>query len=299
MTVVREYLTSFMKECEYSEEATSALLDAYGLLSAQCGEELCALISEYEASYEIDYVAAIEKMKQLSEAAGIHEYTGALVLFLCYTRRMREYYREAGLSEELFRATVLDLKYKLEECRLVYGVIGTFVARWFPGFFKLSRFTLGRLQFEIIKLGAEFEGYGLKLTADSPVINVHIPRTGTRLDRDSQLDAYARAAEFYKDVFGEGPVVFACNSWLLFPRHKDMLKEGSNLKLFIDDYTLYDAGEYSDYKEIWRLFDKPYSEDLSTLPADSSLRRSYLELMRRGERTGWGKGLFRYKGSPV
>ena len=285
-----------MKECEYSDEAVSVLLSAYDLLSAKCGVELCALISEYDASYDIDYIAAIEKTKELSKAAGIHEYTGALILFLCYTKRLREYYREAGLDEQIYRATVLDLGYKLEECRLVHGIVGTFVARWFPGFFKLARFTLGRLQFEIIKLGAEFEGDGMKLTADSPVINVHIQRTGTRLDRASQLDAYSRAAFFYKDVFGDGPIAFACNSWLLFPRHKEMLKEGSNLKLFIDDYTLYDFGEYSDYKEIWRLFDKPYSEDLTALPSDSSLRRSYLELMRRGERTGWGKGVFRYKG---
>jgi len=291
---MREYLVSFMREFAYPEREASALLDAFDLLTEACENELFELVSEYDRGYGIDFEQAIHRMKALSELAGIHEYTGALILFLCYTKRLREYYSEAGIPDGVFGNTVLDLRYKLDECVCVHGIVGTFVAKWFSGFFNLTRFALGRLQFEIIDFAAEYEKDGLKLTPDSRVINVHIPRTLTRLDRESTLDAYRLAKEFFAPSLGESPVI-VCSSWLLFPRHKEMLKQGSNLLAFIGDYELFASGEYPDYKDVWRLFDTLYDGDPTHLPADTSLRRAYIDLIRNGEKTGWGRGLFVYK----
>ena len=63
----------------------------------------------------------------------------------------------------------------------------------------------------------------------------------------------------------------------------------------MNDYDIVSSGEYSNYNEVWRLFDKNYDGDPSHLPTDSSLRRAYAELISRGERTGWGKGVFAFK----
>ena len=74
-----------------------------------------------------------------------------------------------------------------------------------------------------------------------------------------------------------------------------MLSETSNIRYFISDYELMSHGEYKDYSETWRLFDTMYSGDIECLPADTSLRRAYVKLIKRGEHTGWGKGIFIYK----
>ena len=291
---MRDYLLDFLSEYEYPRDAQDVLISAYDKIMAHSKDDFSALISEYEASYNVDYDAALERMKAISKSSDVHEYTGALILFLAYTRGLSRYYEEQGIAHEIYRNTVLDLRYKLDECRCVKGVWGSFVARWFAGFFKLERFALGRLQFEIIDFGAEYDKNGLTLHPDSKVLNVHIPRTGTRLDRAGVLDSYRLAADFYRHILGE-KIVFVCNSWLLFPRHRDMLKATSNLIAFMNDYDVFAFGEYSGYGEIWRLFDVEYDGDLSHLPADTSLRRAYVDLISRGEKTGWGRGVFEYK----
>ena len=141
----------------------------------------------------------------------------------------------------------------------------------------------------------QYEKNGLILPAGSRVIKVHIPRTGGRLDAENRKRSYAMAAKFFAERYSLDPVVFYCSSWLLFPKHEEIMKEGSNLLAFIRDYDVFEAGEYADYKEIWRLFDMDYTEDHSKLPADTSLRREYIKMMERGEKTGWGKGIYLYK----
>ena len=291
---MRKYLEEFMQECDYIKDDISELLSAYDKLKSSCPDDLSALISEYDAGYDINYESALSRMKALSEKAEIHEYTGALLLFLCYTKRLRAYYNEAGIDDEIFLSSVLDLRYKLDECKCVYGIKGSFVAKWFSGFFDLTRFALGRLQFEIVDLGREYEKGGVKLEPDSKVINVHIPRTGTPLDRESTLKSYRLASEFFAPKLGD-TIAFVCSSWLLFPRHRQMLKLDSNLLAFMNDYDLVASGEYENYNEIWRLFDTNYNGDASHLPADTSLRRAYVDLITSGEKTGWGKGVFLYK----
>ena len=165
--------------------------------------------------------------------------------------------------------------------------------KWFWGFYKLERFALGRLQFEIVNFGGEYEIDGVKLESDSRVLNVHIPRTGTRLDRESVLESYKLAADFYRSDLGD-KIAFVCSSWLLFPKHREKKPE-SNLLAFMNDFDIYVPGEYSNYGEVWRLFDKMYDGNVTHLPADSFLRRTYIDLISRGEKTGWGKGVFLYK----
>lgn len=291
---MRKYLEEFMTECEYPVDAMKELLVAFDSLGRNSHDELYSLIEEYDKSYNIDYTAAREAVRAIADGAGVHSYTAELLLFMCYTKSLHRYYQEAGITDTIYRNTVLDLKYKLDECKCVYNVYGSFVAYWFEGFFKLTRFALGRLQFELIPLGREYERDGVHLTSDSLVINVHIPRTGTRLDRDSLEESYRLAAEFYRHTLGDS-IAFVCSSWLLFPRHREMLREGSNLLNFISDYELFASGEYANYSETWRLFDTNFDGDPDKLPADTSLRRSYVELIKNGERTGWGKGIYIYK----
>ena len=106
--------------------------------------------------------------------------------------------------------------------------------------------------------------------------------------------AYAEAADFFRERLHGAPVVFACNTWLFFERHREMLGEDSNICRFMAEYDVFSVAEYPDYSEVWRLFDKFYTGNPDDMPADSSLRRAYVALMKRGEPTGFGCGVLVY-----
>ena len=294
---MRAYLTEFFDMFDYPFVAKATLESAYERMVADhdCSDRFASLITAYEKDICMDYGAAIGEAAEISRAAGVEVYTGQLVLLICFSRHLRECYREAGIDDAIWKESMLDLRYKTVECQLVYGVWGTFVAGWFDRFFNMTRFALGRLQFEIIPFGHEIEMNGVHLTAQSPIINVHIPRTGTPLAYESVTEAYARAARFFSNKLDGAPIVFLCNTWLFFEKHREMLAPTSNIRRFMDDYVIVQTGEYEDYSQIWRLFDCNYTGDPDALPADSSLRRAYIALIRRGEKTGWGTGIMIYQ----
>ncbi len=291
---MRNYFKSYLKR--YDEPARIELLDAFDKLYSP---ELENLVELYE-DIAFDYKSAIESVTRLGEERGVGKYTSNFVYVILLTQKMREYYLKNGYTEEFFEDNVKDFDYKLEECRLVKGCCGSFCAEWFEGHFKLERFKLGRLQFEIKRFPemlpeiTRYEKDGRVLTSDSPMINVHIPRSGERLDEESVKDAFLRAVDFYKDVFKDSPVAFCCASWLLYPKNAEIMREGSNLRRFFELFDIIKSRDYEDYSECWRLFDMDYTGDPDDLPGDSSLRRAYKELMKRGEKTGWGFGIHLY-----
>ena len=287
-----------MERLSFPDDARAVLLDALEKIAADSTAQawLRHLVGQYDQNEHCDYNRLLADSKALGAALEIHEYTMAMLLFLCFAERLRERYAERGLDETVYWDSMADLRYKLEECRLVHGVVGSFVAPWFGGFFNLTRFALGRLQFEIIHTQKDFTVGGELLPAGSPVINIHIPRTGTRLAHDLVQDAYRRAAVWFAGEFGDGPITFTCSSWLLDPWHLTVLPPTSNMVAFINDFEIVETKQYDSYREVWRLFDCEYTGDPDALPQDSSLRRAYVERIKRGEPTGSGRGFFRLRG---
>ena len=182
-----------------------------------------------------------------------------------------------------------DLRYKLEECKVVYGVRGSFVPGWFGGFFKLNRFGLGRLQFEVINFNANYEKNGIVLTPESKVLNVHIPRSGEPLTEEACSAAYAQAKEFYKDVVGD-PCPIVCSSWLLNPQHEEFLPKHTNTYKFFKSFDVFTSGIDKDKNNLWRLFDT-MEKDVNKLPTNGSLRRAYVEHLKNGGKMGTGRGV--------
>ena len=294
---IKAQATELFYKLEFPEEAVKILSDSLDtLLSDEYFDQFKNILSEYEKTENCPYSEMIENMKKLSESAGIHEYTGSLLLLVCMAPKLKERYTQKGISEEIFYDTLSDMRYKLYECLEVHGIIGTFVAYWYAGFFNLTRFGFGKLQFEPKKLGVDCEYNGIPLSADTYVLNTHIPRTGKRLDRESILEAYRKGREFFLQyfphMFTDKKTVFYCSSWLLDPWNLTVLSEGSNLRAFITDYHIIEQGEYDNYKDLWRLFDKMYTGDPDALPQNTSLRRAYVERIKRGEKTGWAIGIF-------
>lgn len=250
-------------------------------------------IVERYNSKSFDFTEMLEDTKTLALKNNICEFSAYMLLLLCMTPKLHKRYIQKGINDKIFYETMADLRYKLEECILVRGKIGTFVPQWYKGFFEMRIFALGRLQFEINHTWFECTVDGIDIPKGTKVLSVHIPRTNTRLEHSLVIDSYRQAAQFFKEEFDES-IIFICNSWLLYPWNRTILKDGSNLAQFYDDFTIVSSGEYQNYSEVWRLFDCLYDGDPNNLPNDSSLRRAYIERIKSGLPIGHGTGVILY-----
>lgn len=289
---MKGYINQFFTEFEYEKADRDILLDAYEKTVAN--ESAKALLTEITAKYESDSKInykddILDKSEKISGLTKHHRYTVDLLIFICLTRHLKKLYDKRGIDETVYIDTVLDLKWKLWECKAVKGICGVFVAPWFQGFFNLERFALGRLQFEVVTVSVDYESHGIKLEkGKSRVINVHIPRTGTPMDKESCDAAYQRAKSFFKSEVGED-CPFVCHSWLLYPENKKILPHYTNTYRFISEYEIIEWGE-NDGEDLWRLFDTE-ERDPEKLPTNGSLRSAYAEHLRSGGKVGWGFGI--------
>lgn len=295
---MKTYALSFMTEIGFDDEAIEALSSDLERMLAE--PESKAIIEKQVALYEIDvnrnYGEILSETDKAAEIAGVHKYSAELLIFILFSKHLRELYKQNGISDKIWFDSMCDLKWKLWECKAVKGSWGSFVAGWFPGFFNLTRFALGRLQFEIVEFDGEYEKDGKKLKKGDKVVNVHIPRTLTPLDKESRDDAYAQAAEFFSGMTDGAPIAFVCSSWLLYPEAEKILPAHSNIRGFMADYDIIRSkvDEEGDYHNMWRLFDMDYTGDFNDYPEDSSLRRAYKKFLLDGNRTGSGYGVFFY-----
>lgn len=295
----RAALIRFFEDYDYPGEGAAVLTEAYDKIIADPAATLATLeiLGRYDADIGCDQARMREDFTALAAQSGIHKYTAQFLLYLLMLPRLREYYQAAGIPEDIFRQSALDLKYKLAECHLVKGIWGSFVAYWFTGFFAMRLFGFGLLQFrktfyDTQKHGIRYEKDGFLLTPQTPLIDVHIPRTGKHLEHSEVLAEYRRAAEFFRERFGVERTVFFCSSWLLFPANREILKPDSNLARFLDDYEILSFSESDGHPDLWRLFDMDYTGNPDALPADSSLRRGYIRWLKEGRKTGSGVGIF-------
>ena len=289
---MKEYLLGFFKEFGYEVSDGEVLLSLYDKISKNSEERKIfeGILSYYEKNPDFCYQDfIITPMIKLSELAGAHPYTANLLVHICMAKRLRELYSERELDDGIYKNTILDLKWKLIECKLVKGIVGAFTFKWFEGFFNLTRFALGRLQFEILKAKCDYDKNGIKLiNGTSSVINVHIPRTGTPLDKESCDASYSQAREFFKKITGE-ELHFVCRSWLLFPENERILSPTSNVYRFMSEYDVV-SFEYNNGEDLWRLFDTD-EKNPEKLPVNTSLRWRYANHLKNGGRVGEGYGV--------
>ena len=294
--MMKTYMRDFFDVFTYPEPARELLLSAYDKIN-DCEElqkKFGILLNTYAEDKDCDFQNLLTCMVEISSRAGINEYTGALLLAICLTKQLKVYYETEKINEQIWYTSMCDLKFKLLECKDVYDIWGTFVAGWFDGFFNMTRFGIHRLQFELVpfRAHAEYIKNGIILKPGDQVIDVHIPRTGSRLDRESVVKSYKDAAVFFRERYQLEHIAFVCHSWLLYPRNKEVYSPQSNLYAFFSDFDIIESGDDKDYGEVWRLFDKNYEGDVEKLPQDSSLRRTYADWIRKGEKVGWGYGVY-------
>lgn len=297
IALYQKRIENFADEFAYPAEAKGEIVEAFQ--KAFSNPQRLTALENCVRSYAIDCEKGFSELLALCASVAnetqVHLYTVYMAALMLFADVSRKHYEAQGLSYELWKNSFADLTYKLQECKLVKGVWGTFVPLWFQRFYNVSRFAFGKLQFEREPFTRTYEKQGVVLDKDSVVINIHLPRTGKKLFPQDVDEACATAAAFFQERYGMEQIVFVCHSWILYPENKKLLHPTSNLYAYISRFDVIEVVEYDDYREVWRLFDTEYTGDVEKLPADSSFRRAYIERIRKGEKTGCGYGVYVYK----
>lgn len=245
--------------------------------------------------------SCLQTLEKLAESAGVHKYSADFILVTDGMVRSYAKYKDLGFSDAQFFENMRDLKYKLDECRTVYGVTGTFVAWWNHGWLDATRFKLGRFQYERAEFDCdEVVICGIKTQKGDRVFNFHIPSSGEDMGESARLASYKQAYDFFKNELpSDGVMRIVCRSWLLWSGLKEMLGEKSNIRSFASDFTLIKEGRYEAYGDYWRVFGKDFCLPPDKLPRNNSLRRGVADMIARGESMGWGYGLILFDGEKI
>ena len=293
---MKTYLQDFLKDFDYHPDDAAFLLDAYDKICANAEAKALfdGAVATYEANIDCDLGALNADTKKAARLTDVHNHTTDLLFYICLSKHLRETYAQRGIDDAIWHDSMLDLKYKLEECKHVRGICGMFVAFWMPGWFKMTRFALGRLQFEIVDFGREYQKDGITLTKESKVLNMHIPRSGQPLSPALYEDSFARAKAFFAAQLPagqcpDGKIPFVCHSWLLYPCMNEFVSENSNVRKFMEEFEIL-SWDHSDGESLWCLFDTN-ERNPARLPTDTSLRRAFVERLKSGGRVGWGYGI--------
>lgn len=300
---MRTELQNFLDRFPYPQEAKATLLQGLDqiLSNADAAQLLLAPIEAYKNGETVNFADALGQAGDAGKAAGVHEYTAKFLLFACLGEFLRLRYKEKGIDQSIWYDSMMDLIYKLNECHAVYGIWGSFVTFWFDRFFHMTRFALGRLQFETTAfyLTDSYSGHGCHWKhGEGELIGVHIP-SGKRLAYEDVLDSYRRAYQFYNHLTVDGLLPIICESWLLYDGLEEFLPKESNILRFKQDFEILKNVALPAFEDCWRIFDMQYTGDPATLPRNTSLQRRYADWISSGGVPGSGYGILWFDGEKV
>ena len=290
-----KWLNESMAYMEYPKQTIDFVIDTYKKVcdNERANRLFHDALNLYEKQLMPVWNWALTSAERVANEIGVHKFVGHFVFTLCATKHINKFYEQKGMPEGCFRGFLNDIKIKWSECVMVHKMDGVFVAEWFNRFVDGTRHTFGRLQFEPIFLGGTYNVAGNIFAEGDMVINIHIPG-GSKLLKQDCIDSFLKAAEFYGPLFNNNEVVFHCNSWLLYPGHKEFLPENSNLLMFADFFSIAETNDWRG--NLWRIFGRENCEDVAALPENTGLQRDYKKRLLENGEIGGARGFFILKG---
>lgn len=289
------FLQLLMEKTGFPQEAQEAYRAAAGQIDP---EEMAGTISfYYENDFDTQLTAPL--IDEMAAHSGVSVYTVWGLFLALAAEKAYQAYQEAGIADQVFFDTFSDLRCKTLECKENKGVWGTFVAFWYPIFYRLDIFKLGRLEYEVISYrGPAVTLGGHRVNPGDQVLNIHIPSSGEPFDAAARLASYKLAYEFFQDRLKGGPAVFVCHSWLLYPGYREALPEGSNIVSFMDDFAILEA-EDSSFDDAWRVFGPEAEKAPAELPEKTRMQRAFKKHLLAGGKTGCAQGAFLFDGEKL
>lgn len=185
-------------------------------------------------------------------------------------RDLAAWHRGRGVPDAVSERTLGELGQQVWVHRTSFGCFGLRSYRWLPVTWCGSLYWLGRLQFNLLRLGEEW------------VVSTHIPRSGP-LDPAAVDDAFRQAAQFFPAHFPDLPAAdFWCWSWLLAPDLAAQLPQESNIAGFQRRWLLDDQQVEADDDLLLFVFGRRGPVDVESLPRSTTLQRVVGDRLRSG-----------------
>lgn len=235
---------------------------------------------------------------RLLQNENLHMYTADLLFVLACTSLLYPKYVEKGIPEDIYLQTIPDIRYKTHECVQVKHVFGIFVVDWYEGFLNLSRITLGRLQYDLMRAENNIQVQDYTIHAGDFLLNCHIPSAGP-LKPALCMDSFKTAYTLFKDKLKNGILPIMCHSWLLYPPYQAVFGAASNTGDFIRNFEILHIENRETFKDAWRVFSKDFDGDISKLPAETSMQKRFIDYMQAGGSHGLGIGYILFDGNRV
>ena len=258
-------------------------------------DEIYSLVERFSKG-AISYDDVTDSLKTIFLSFSINEYTACLLTLSLLLIVLEKTYIDKKLPLSVYIDVARDLKYKALDCEGRFGVWGINGFNWFKEYFEFKKFPFGKLQYQLGHFYGDTVVDGVEIKDGDNVLYVHVPRTGGKLDYDSVRNSYAMVDSFIKkyfpDYFGGKPTILVFRSWMLFDKWKEVLPASGNFMRFCADYKIVGRADYEDYSTAWRIFYKPYENNPEEMPQDTTLQRACLDLIKKGEKLGFAKGVY-------
>lgn len=291
-----EEISCVSKADEIYGDAVSVLAKAY------MKERVCPMEPYPADGREIAYKRVIHVLEKVTaiETAGKNGRLLSLLFWLHCIPYAKDLYAQYGISESNFYDTMMDITYKMRECKKVYGECGVF-SPWIFLVFDLKVFALGRLQFEITTASRNVViNNEVVVTKGDIVYSCHIPASG-RLSMSECMDSFQKAYSFFGKGLNGNIIPILCDSWMLYPPYaKEVFPEYSNLKKFTELFYVYDSVSTGrDFPDSWRIFGKLYEGNTEMLPDTTTIQKNFISFIKNGGEFGYGFGIRLHDGKNV
>ncbi len=293
---MRQDYIEFIDLLGFPEEDKKILTNSFDtvMTSPAAVQKVHPFIENYKNGAWLDYFTYMGEYEKVLEEVCTNKLTDSLMFHLAMAAYSYPFFEKNGFSREVWVRSMKDFTFKNEECKVRYGVVGTFV-NWFARWYFGNRAAFGRLQYESYTCYFDIEDEELSIKQGDDIVNIHIPSDKSAPLSDEEVDASLRqAAEYYGKLYGKNKIVFHCDSWMLHPCHMDKLPENSKIVKFAKRFKIFRVGEYSE-EDIWRIFPiKEYDGVPENLPENTTLQRVYKQLLINKEPIGEAAGYFVY-----
>ncbi len=242
-----------------------------------------------------------EELISAAQKSELNDSAFYIAFYVANFDRLFKLYKDNGIDEWVFFDTIRGLFAKTGERKILDDKLGVDSYSWFVEFFRLNRFGIGRLEYNLDAF--RFDSYtkrGITLEKGETVLSIHIP-AGGKLTKDVRLDSYKKARDFFmkRGLFKGGVMKAICHSWILFPNYLNVFPKTSNLYDFCFDFDVIHADRESSFKDGWRVFGGAFNGAQSDLPLNTTLQKNFYEYMRSVNEYGEGYGVLLFDGKEL
>ncbi|MGN1420683.1 MAG: Gfo/Idh/MocA family oxidoreductase [Eubacterium sp.] len=217
-----------------------------------------------------------------------------LAVILNLANRIKDEYANHNIDDKIFYDTMSDIKIWCEN----NSNKGLKNYNWLKNHVTFNLFKIGRLQYQFFKLDNPTLNYELlHVKTNDNVIYIHIPQ-GEKLKLEECRQSIDEADRFFKKYFPKFWFdYFFCESWLLYEKNIEFMKENSNIirfqSLFENVYSCQD-----DHQALGRIFGGK-QENVQDYPENTSLQKAAKNYIENGNSLGMGIGVIKRKYSIV